>query len=267
MIQVVVCGATGKMGRRIIACAAEDADIKIVGAVDRKDNPDIGKDSGELSGCAKNSVPISGDLAAVIDGADVVIDFSFHEATVDVAECCKKNKKPLVIGTTGFSTQELEKVKANADSIALLIAPNMSIGANVLFHKAGEIARILGDDYDIEIIEAHHKFKKDAPSGTANKIAEVLAEARGSDIEKCGVYGRKGDNALRNKEDIGVHVVRGGDIIGEHTVLYCGMGERIELSHKASTRDNFAKGALRAVKYLKDAAPGIYDMGDVLSLK
>ncbi|MFC2149467.1 4-hydroxy-tetrahydrodipicolinate reductase [Candidatus Auribacterota bacterium] len=267
MIKIVVCGAAGRMGKRIIACAAEDDQCKVVGAVDSADHPDKGRDSGEISGTGKNGVVITDDLSSVIDGADVVIDFSHHSVTSKVAGICAKSKKPLVVGTTAITADELKEINKFSKDIPLIVAPNMSVGANMVFSKAGEIAKILGDDYDIEIVEAHHRMKKDAPSGTANRIADVIAKAVNADMDKDGVYGRKGNQALRKKGEIGVHAVRAGDIVGDHTVIYCGNGERIELVHRAHSRDTFAKGAIRAAKYVLNAKPGSYDMFDVLDLK
>jgi len=266
MLKVIVCGACGRMGKRIVACAAEDKEIQIVGAVDHKGHADTGKDIGELSGIGRIGVAVTDNLASVIKGADAVIDFSFHEATPKVVEIAAAHGVPVAVGTTGLSKSELEAVKPHAQKIALLIAPNMSVGANLLFSKAAEIAKILGTDYDIEVIEAHHNQKKDAPSGTAKRIAEAIAQATGRVLEKCGVYGRKGDDALRQKGEIGVHAVRAGDIIGDHTILYCTTGERIELIHRAHSRDTFAKGSLRAAKFVTTAKPGLYDMQDVLKV-
>lgn len=266
MLKVIVCGAVGRMGRRIVACAAEDKDMQIVGAVDAKGHADLGKDIGELAGIGRIGVAVNDDLTAVIRGADVVIDFSFHEATPKVVETAAAHNVPVAVGTTGLNKAELEAVRAHARKIAVLVAPNMSIGANLMFSKAAEIANILGPDYDIEVIEAHHNQKKDAPSGTAKRIAEAIAQATGRVLEKCGVYGRKGDNVPRQKGEIGVHAVRAGDIIGDHTVLYCTNGERIELIHRAHSRDTFAKGALRAAKFVRTAKPGLYDMQDVLKV-
>lgn len=265
-MKVIVCGASGRMGKRIVACAAEDKEIQIVGAVEHTGHADLGKDIGDLAGIGRLGAAVTDSLESVIKGADAVIDFSFHEASPKVVEIAAAHGKPVVVGTTGLSKSELEAVKPHSRKIALLIAPNMSVGANLMFSKAAEIAKILGSDYDIEVIEAHHNLKKDAPSGTAKRIAEAIAQATGRVLEKCGVYGRKGDNVPRQKGEIGIHAVRAGDIIGDHTVLYCTNGERIELIHRAHSRDTFAKGALRAAKFVKAAKPGLYDMQDVLKV-
>jgi len=255
------------MGRRIVACAAEDKEVQVVGAVEMKGCPNIGKDAGELAGTGELGVQVTDDIAAAVKNADVVIDFSFHAAAPRIAECCAAAGKPLVVGTTSLTADELEAVRKQAKAIPVLIAPNVSVGANLLFNKAAEIAKILGPEYDVEVIEAHHRMKKDAPSGTAMRIAEAIAEATGRVLEKCGVYGRKGDDALRQPGEIGVHAVRAGDIVGDHTVIFCTQGERIELIHRAHSRDTLAKGALRAAKFTAKAKPGRpYSMQDVLGL-
>jgi 4-hydroxy-tetrahydrodipicolinate reductase len=254
------------MGKRIVACAAEDKEFTVAGAVEHRGHPDQGKDIGELSGIGKLGVAVSDNLEAVAAGADAVIDFSFHEAAPKVVEIAAAHGKPVVVGTTGLSKAELETIGEHARKVAILIAPNMSVGANLMFSKAAEIAKILGPEYDIEVIEAHHRLKKDAPSGTAKRIAEAIAQATGRVLETCGVYGRKGDEALRRKGEIGIHAVRGGDIIGDHTVLYCANGERIELIHRAHSRDTFAKGSLRGAAFVAAARPGLYDMQDVLQV-
>jgi len=267
MIRVIVTGAAGRMGGRVLALAKEVGDFRIVGATERPGHSAIGQDVGEVAGIGAVGVKVADGLARIIAGADVVIDFTAPEASVDHLRAASQAGVPIVVGTTGLTKEHLAEARRLAAHMACVISPNMSVGVNVLFKVLREVARTLGDDYDVEIVEAHHHFKKDAPSGTALRMAQVVAEALGWDLEQVGIYGRKGIEGERPKTQIGVHTVRAGDIVGEHTVLFGGMGERIEISHRAHSRDNFARGALRAARFVAQAPKGLYDMADVLGLK
>lgn len=264
MSALTVIGAAGRMGRRILSCALEEKDWKIVGAVDHAGSSFIGQDAGELAGDGTIHVPVVSDLEAVIEQTDVMIDFSQIESSLNTLELAKKHKKALVIGTTGFSDQEKQKFVDAGKEIPVLLAPNMSVGVNLLFELAAEVARKLGDDYDIEVFDAHHRFKKDAPSGTAEKLLDVIVEARGLDRKKDVYYGRHGKTAERKGNEIAVHAMRAGDIVGDHTVTFCTLGERVELTHRAHSRDTFAKGSLRAARFLVKQKPGFYTMQEVL---
>lgn len=267
MISIVVCGAAGRMGKRIIACALAEKEMKVVGAIEHPASPALGKDAGETAGEGTLGVKISSNLEEVLKKADAVIDFSQPEATLQNVQTAAKLKKAVVIGTTGFSDEQREKIAALAKQIPVVLSSNMSIGVNLLFEIVGEVARKLGSDYDIEIVEAHHRFKKDAPSGTAKTLAEVIAAATGRSIAKDAVYGRKGAAAERKPNEIGIHAVRAGDIVGDHTVTFCTLGERVEISHRAHSRDTFAKGALRAARFVAKQKPGLYSMQEVLKGK
>ena len=219
------------------------------------------------AGLSALGVPISGDLGAVLDAVDVLIDFSHHEASmVNLREATSRNRA-MVIGTTGFAPQEWEEIRDLGRSARCVISPNMSVGVNVMLRVLGDVARILGDDYDVEIVEAHHRRKADAPSGTALRMGEILASALGRDLSDVGVFARHGQIGPRTDREIGIQTVRAGDIVGEHTVLFAGTGERIEITHRAHSRDNFARGALRAALWVVNQPPGLYDMQDVLGLR
>ncbi len=267
MIKAIVTGAAGRMGGRIINLIKEAGDFQLTGSTERPGHPAIGKDAGEVAGAGRLGVIVSDALAAVIKGAEVVLDFTTPEASRKHLEIASEAGVAMVIGTTGLSKDDLERARILANSIPCVISPNMSVGVNVLFKLLPPIAHILGEDYDVEIFEAHHHFKKDAPSGTALRMAQGIAEALGRDLEKVGVYGRKGMVGERKKEEIAVHTIRAGDIVGEHTVIFGGLGERIEVTHRAHSRDNFARGALRAARWVVGQKPGLYDMLDVLGLK
>ena len=252
MVKVVVNGALGRMGLRVLACAADDAEVEIVGAVDLHEH------GGEPH--------VTTDLGGVLKKAEVVIDFTSHvgiPATIDIVA---KAKRALVIGTTGLTRDEQASLDRAAKHVPIVYAPNMSVGVNLLFQLVGGVAKTLGGAYDVEIVEAHHNQKKDAPSGTARKLAENIAAALGRDLARDGVYGREGIVGARGPNEIGVHAVRAGDIVGEHTVIFAGPGERIELTHRAHSRDTFARGALRAAKWVVGKTPGLYSMLDVLGL-
>lgn len=262
MISIAINGAAGRMGRRLVALAAEDSDLRVVGALDRTE---VGQDAGLLAGIKKLDVPVTPSLSGKVDA---VIDFTVPAGTRAAIETCVKTGSALVIGTTGLTEADQKLIDDAAGQIAVLQAPNMSLGVNLLFALAAQVARRLGDDYDIEITEAHHRFKKDAPSGTALGIAQAICEATGKSITKDVVHGRHGDDVTRQRGQIGMHALRMGDVVGEHTASFATLGERLELTHVATTRDVFARGALRAAKWLAapDRKPGRYRMADVLGL-
>jgi len=264
MIKMIVCGACGRMGKRIIACAVEGGEIAVAGAIERKDHPSLGRDAGEVAGVARLGVPVTADLAAAAAEGDVIVDFSHHEASAQNAATARALKKPVVIGTTGLSGREMQAIANASRTVACLVAPNMSVGVNLLFRIAADVARSLGEEYDVEIVEVHHRFKKDAPSGTAKRLAAAVADARGKDLSALACHGRSGETGERPKGQIGIHAVRQGDVVGEHTVSFASLGERVELVHRAHSRDTFARGALRAARWLVGKPPGLYDMGDVL---
>jgi 4-hydroxy-tetrahydrodipicolinate reductase len=266
MVKIAVSGAAGRMGQRIIV-AVNEAGCELSGALERPGHDLVGQDAGLIAGCGPLGVKISDDLNAVVEGCDVLIDFTTPKVSLKNLEVCGLKKKAIVIGSTGFSPEERDLAKELALDIPVIIAPNMSVGVNVCFKILKDIAKTLGDDFDVEIVELHHNKKKDAPSGTAVRMGEVVAEALGRDYDKVARCCREGIVGERTKEEIGMQTVRGGDIIGEHTVYFIGMGERIELSHRAMTRDMFSRGSVRAAKWVVGQQPGIYDMQDVLGLK
>jgi len=255
------------MGSRIIALSKDYSDIRLVGAVESKTNPNVGVDAGVMAGIGQIGVTIVDDINKVVDETDIFVNFTNPEATVEYVQVAKKFKKSMVIGTTGLNNQQIALIQECARDIPVVLSPNMSIGVNLLFKILKDVAKVLGDDYDIEIVEAHHRMKKDAPSGTAIKIAKIIAEALNRNLDDVAVYARKGMIGERTKHEIGIQTVRAGDIVGEHTVLFGGLGERIEITHKASSRDTFARGALRAVIWLTNKSAGLYDMADVLGIK
>lgn len=267
MIRVIVMGAGGRMGGRICSLIDVAEDLELAGAVEIPGHPLAGTDIGEALALVTRGVKVSESLEDCVDSGDVVIDFTHHDAAVKNLETAANHKKAAVIGTTGLTAQELEAVVRLAAQTRCVFAPNMSVGVNVMFKVLDSVARILGDDYDVEIVEAHHNQKKDAPSGTAVKMAQVVAEALERNMDDVGVYERRGMIGARTKQEIGIQTVRAGDIVGEHTVIFGGMGERLEFIHRAHSRDNFARGALRAARWIVNQPKGLYDMQDVLGLK
>jgi len=269
MIKAVIAGAAGRMGIRIINLLSAAQGIRLFAAVEQKGHPFVGQNAFGLAGLTPGgaAVYITDDIVAALNPGDVLIDFTVPEASLDHIKVCANLSKPIVIGTTGFAKEQLEEIRHYANKIPCLLSPNMSIGVNLCFKILAEIARTIGDDYDMEIVEAHHHMKKDAPSGTAMKMAQIIARAVNRNLDEVGVYGRKGIVGERSKKEIGIQAVRAGDIVGDHTVLFAGTGERIEITHRAHSRDTFAAGAIRAAKWIVDRQPGIYDMQDVLGLK
>ena len=261
---LIITGAAGRMGKRILTLAAEQQAFNLIGAVDYADHPDLGKDIGTLAGIEPVNVELSANFP---EAADVMIDFSLPVAADASIDYCVKNNVALVMGTTGLSENQLAKLKEASQKIAIMQATNMSLGMNLLFATVGKIANSLGDDYDIEIVEAHHRFKKDAPSGSALSLAESVCKETGRDYPGCLTHGREGKDALRKKGTIGMHAIRAGDIIGQHSVTYSTLGETVTIAHNAHTRDTFAHGAIRAAKWVITQKPGLYNMLDVLGLK
>ncbi len=264
--RVIVSGAAGRMGRRICDIVNRNPRLELSGAFEHRENPAMGSDIGEVGGFGKIGITISPDLSSVIDRGDVIIDFTAPEATMNIAREAARHRKAMVIGTTGLSHENLEELHELARKMAIVQAPNMAVGVNLLFKLTRKVAAILGDNYDIEIIEAHHRMKKDAPSGTALKLGEMAAEGVGRDFSKTGIFARHGMIGERSDEEIGIQTIRAGDIVGEHTVYFAGPGERLELTHKAHSRDNFAGGAAVAAAWLADKKEGMYTMFDVLGL-
>lgn len=269
MIKVTVIGACGRMGRLLVSSVAQADDMELVGAVDAPGIPLIGKDAGEVAGVGALGVKVVDDsqLSEVMKKSDVAINFSApKEKVLDHIRVAVENQKPMVIGTTGFNEEELKTIKELTSKIPCVMAPNMSAGVNVLLKVVKEVAKVLGDDYDVEIIETHHHFKKDAPSGTADRIAQVIADALGRDLNEVGIYGRKGIVGERPVKEIGVHAVRAGDIVGDHIVLFGGIGERLEITHRAQSREPYVRGALKAARWVINAPKGLHDISEVLGL-
>ncbi|MDP6657304.1 MAG: 4-hydroxy-tetrahydrodipicolinate reductase [Nitrospinaceae bacterium] len=266
MIRIVVIGAAGRMGKTILSCIEDTKGVSIAGGSEYAGHPAIGNDVGETAGIGTKGIAIVENIEDAMAGCDAVIDFTTPEASINTLSVAVKYEKSLVIGTTGFSVEQKKSISHAAESIRCVFAPNMSIGVNVLFKVAGDVAKIMGDAYDVEIVEAHHKFKKDAPSGTAVRLSEIIADSLGRNLDEVGVYGRKG-MAERTQKEIGIHTVRAGDIVGEHRVLFGGMGENLELFHRAQSRETFARGSIHAAQWLVNQSPGLYDMQDVLRLR
>ncbi|WFP51764.1 4-hydroxy-tetrahydrodipicolinate reductase [Methylomonas sp. EFPC3] len=267
MQRIAVAGASGRMGLCLIkaALAAQQAELTV--AVSRPGSLAVGRDAGELAGLAPAGVSVTDDLAAVADRFDVLIDFTRPDASMNYIDICRQAGKKVVIGTTGYSDAQKAAIAAAADDVAMVIAPNFSVGVNLSLKLLEMTARVMGDYTDIEVIEAHHRHKVDAPSGTALRMGEVVAAALGRDLKDCAIYGREGETGARDRKTIGFSTIRAGDIVGEHTVMFADEGERVEITHKASSRMTFANGAVRAAIWLADKPRGLFDMQDVLGLK
>jgi 4-hydroxy-tetrahydrodipicolinate reductase len=265
-IKIAIAGSSGRMGRILLESVFQSDDLALHAALEHSSSALLGRDAGELFGTACG-VKVSADVAAALQGADVLIDFTRPEGTLHHFDICRKLGVNMVIGTTGFNAQQKAQLGAAAQHIGIVFAPNMSVGVNLVFKLLETASRVLAHGYDIEIIEAHHRHKVDAPSGTALGMGEVIAKTLGRDLAQCAVYGREGVTGERDPSTIGFATVRGGDIVGDHTVMFAGTGERIEITHKASSRATFALGALRAARFLKENPAGMYDMQDVLGLK
>jgi 4-hydroxy-tetrahydrodipicolinate reductase len=265
-LKIAVAGASGRMGRMLVEAIAAAPDAQLTGALDVAGSPGLGSDAGAFSG-QLTGVPIAAELAQGLAQAQFLIDFTRPEGTLKHLAYCAEHGIKMIIGTTGFDDAGKEAIRAAAQKTAIMFAPNMSVGVNVTLKLLEMAARSLSEGYDIEIVEAHHRHKVDAPSGTALKMGEVIADALGRDLSQCAVYGREGVTGERDPSTIGFATIRGGDIVGDHTVLFAGIGERIEISHKSSSRSTYAQGALRAARFLAGKSTGLYDMQDVLALK
>lgn len=265
-MNLCIIGASGRMGKLIASHALQNNDTKITGAVEYHNSPNIGQDIGLLCGLNAVGVKIDSNIFDSAKSADVIIDFSGANGTENNVKNFQIIKKPLVIGSTGLKDTTIASIKELSKTCPIVFTPNMSMGVNLLFKLTEIVTKILKNDFDIEIIESHHNKKKDSPSGTAMKLAEIISESLNLDLEKDVVYGRKGLVGERNKNEIGIHAVRGGDIVGEHSVMFCGNGEILELTHKATSRSTFAVGALKAAKWVCNKTPGLYTMFDVLGL-
>jgi 4-hydroxy-tetrahydrodipicolinate reductase len=267
VIKAIVAGAAGRMGKRIIHMIRETDGISLAAAFERADHPCVGDDAGLVAGLGELGVKISASLRDVKGQGDVLIDFTAPQSTLENIRLCALEGICAVIGTTGIAAQMAEEFESFARKTRCVYAPNMSVGVNLMFKIVAEMARILGSDYDMELLEVHHRQKKDAPSGTAMRLAHILAEAVGRDLDQVGVYQRKGIIGERTDDEIGIQTWRAGDITGEHTVMFGGIGERLEVIHRAHNRDNFARGAIRAAMWVRNQPIGLYDMQNVLGLK
>jgi 4-hydroxy-tetrahydrodipicolinate reductase len=265
-MKIAIAGSTGRMGRTLIEAVCASEGLSLSAALEIAGSPQLGRDAAESMGIA-SGVAISADYAAGIAASDCLIDFTRPEASLLHLQACIKSGTKMVIGTTGFSAQEKQRILDAAERIAIVFAPNMAVGVNATFKLAEVAAKILGDAYDVEIVEAHHRHKVDAPSGTALKLGEVVAAALGRELKSCAVYGREGDTGERDARSIGFHAIRGGDIVGEHTVIFAGSGERVEITVRSQSRATYATGALRAARFLETRVAGMYDMQDVLGLR
>jgi len=262
-----VAGAAGRMGSRLVALLQDEKGLDLVGALEAPGHAALGRDAGELAGVGRVGVALSDAAGTLIANGRILVEFSVPEATMEHLRLVARQGARAVIGTTGLSPAQRDEVASLARQAPILLSPNMSVGVNVAFKVLADMARLLGDDYDVEITEVHHRFKKDAPSGTALGMAEAVARALGRDLAKDAVYGRQGQTGERTRREIGVMSLRSGDVVGEHTVSFGALGERLELTHRAQSRDNFARGALRAARFVAEARPGLYSMQDVLGLK
>ncbi|MCV2216486.1 4-hydroxy-tetrahydrodipicolinate reductase [Thauera sp. Sel9] len=265
-IRVAIAGASGRMGRMLIEAVLGSEGVVLGSAFDQPDTPFIGRDAGEMAGIA-TGVAIGGDARAAIAAADCVIDFTRPEGTLQHLALARELGKAMVIGTTGFDAQGKAAIAEAAREVPVVFAPNMAVGVNAVFKLLEVAARILSEGYDVEVIEAHHRFKVDAPSGTALRMGEVVARELGRDLDACAIYGREGHTGERKAETIGFSTIRGGDVVGDHTVLFAGIGERIEITHKSGSRMPYALGSVRAVKFLQGRENGLFDMQDVLGLR
>lgn len=265
-LKVVIAGCSGRMGHALLESVFSDAELVLHGALDRADNPQLGRDAGEQFGRV-SGVRVTSDVESALKGADVLVDFTRPEASMLYLEACQKAGISMVIGTTGFSAEQKQQIDAAAKNIPIVFAPNMSVGVTLLINLVEQAARVLSEGYDIEVVEMHHRHKVDAPSGTALRLGEAAAHGIGQDLKDCAIYAREGVTGEREAGKIGFAAMRGGDVVGDHTVVFAGIGERVELTHKASSRATFAMGALRAGKYLAGKKSGLYDMRDVLGLK
>jgi 4-hydroxy-tetrahydrodipicolinate reductase len=266
MMRIAIAGVSGRMGGCLVKAAVLAEKASFTAAVSRLESSSVGKDAGELAGLANQGVSVVADLVAVLDDFDVLIDFTRPEASMVYIEQCRQAGKKIVVGTTGYSDAQKQQIADAAKDIAIVLAPNFSVGVNLSLKLLAIAAKVMGDYTDIEIIEAHHRHKIDAPSGTALRMGEVVAKTLGRNLKDCASYGREGNIGERDRKTIGFSTIRAGDIVGEHTVMFADEGERIEITHKATSRMTFANGAVRAAVWLQDKDNGLYDMQDVLGL-
>jgi 4-hydroxy-tetrahydrodipicolinate reductase len=266
MADVVIAGAAGRMGSRLVALVQEEKELRLVAAIEAPGHPALLQDAGEIAGIGKVGVPITADPEGALGRDRILVEFSVPDASLGHLRMVARQGGRAVIGTTGFAAAQREEIERLAREIPILLSPNMSVAVNVAFRVLGEMARLLGEDYDVEITEVHHRFKKDAPSGTAAHMAEIVAHSMGRDLTRVGVYGRHGLPGARTQQEIGIHSIRSGDSVGEHTVSFGSLGERLELTHRALNRDTYVRGALRAARFIAQAQPGFYSMQDVLKL-
>ncbi len=259
MVRLIIAGVCGRMGGRILSLVRETPGIVVAGGFEHLNHPDIGRE-------VAPGVTVIGDLEPLLERGDVLVDFTEHTATLEHLRVAAKHGTAAVVGTTGFTADEIAEIRSLTSRFPLVLAPNMSVGVTIMFKVLEDMARVLSD-YDIEVVEAHHRMKKDAPSGTAIKMADVLARARGTVLDDVAVYARKGHIGQRSDTEIGIQTIRGGDIVGEHTVYFAGPGERMEVTHRAHSRDNFARGAIKAAQWVMGRPNGFYDMQDVLGLR
>lgn len=267
LTRIAITGAAGRMGRSLIEACCNVSGLTLAVAVERPGSSVVGADAGEVAGIGRTGVLITSSLDQHVDEFDVLVDFTRPEATLRYLAVCRDGGRRMVVGTTGFSSEQREQFIDAAADMAMVVAPNMSVGVNLCFKLLETAAKVLGDEVDVEIIEAHHRYKVDAPSGTALRMGEVVAAALGRDLKSCAVYGREGVTGERDRSTIGFATIRAGDIVGDHTVMFAGLGERVEITHKASSRLTFAHGAMRAAQWVVGQAPGLYDMQDVLGLR
>jgi len=266
-IKIGVCGAAGKMGKAILGVCKDTDGVEIGAAIEHPESPKIGIDVGEVVGIGKTGIEITDDISSVANKVDVIIDFTSATSTIQNIDKCVSSNCKMVIGTTGLDEKDHHQIKSAANEIAIVFAPNMSIGVNLCFKLLEMTSNVIGKDADVEIIEAHHRDKKDAPSGTAIRMGEIIAEVTERDLRDNAVYGREGITGPRDKNTIGFETIRAGDIVGDHTVVFATTGERVEITHKATSRKTFASGAVRAAQWLTNKKKGLFDMQDVLNLK
>ena len=266
-VRVMVCGAAGRMGKTILDVCQYHSQVEVTAAIEYSESPFLGQDAGEVAGIGRNNVIITDDIKSVADQVDVMIDFTLADSVpANLNQCVAANCK-MVVGTTGLGQDVREQIEVAARDISIVFAPNMSVGVNLCFKLLELAAQVTGDEFDVEIIEAHHNQKRDAPSGTALRMGEVVAQSLGRDLSACAVYGREGITSVRDKMTIGFETIRAGDIVGDHTVMFAAAGERIEISHRATSRKTFANGAVRAALWLQHKSKGLFDMQDVLNLR
>lgn len=265
-LKVVISGCSGRMGHALLEGIFADAELTLYGALERKDSAHVGRDAGEQLGRV-SGIKITDNVEAALQGADILVDFTRPEASMDYLELCQKHHVKMVIGTTGFSDAQKHAIQVASNNISIVFAPNMSVGVTLLISLVEQAAKVLNEGYDIEVVEMHHRHKVDAPSGTALRLGEAAAHGLGQDLKDCAIYAREGVTGERESGKIGFATLRGGDVVGDHTVVLAGIGERVELTHKASSRATFALGALRAAKFLANKDTGLFDMRDVLMLR